>query len=620
MDQTTKEPPKPATKPKNRRRRMRMAWIFCKGCRTDFWGKAPSNLCPACRKKQRPNGPKPPNKQNHKQQSPSTAARAITATPGVKNLTNRISRSSAPLMAGRKTTTAAARLMMQMLDPAAAVGQRAVRLNIDNITAPKFPVQFDTTFTIVSTEDFKLMLASSPIVSAVISSRNGNIQIVGAESYTLQAHQGWLTYVLGNKKTLVTDEPSELMIEQKDDFRKFRMIGSSMQLQWSGPELFKNGIFKCARITDKDQLITFNPDAKIDSVTCNASDVIVMTSQRATATTELLSVDPNADLPDGGDDLAHETFTVTFGYPGPFDAGVTTYNIPNAFTYFQMATLQAAQMEGTYNSVSKFKTNIDAYFNNLVSKYPGIYNAQANTWNFGYHATFEMDYFSGAGIIASEYTWTVTQDPYLFQVGATHPNVFTHLAWLIANASPNIAVNSSTGAAVLSAFGKLRIVIDIPAERRVNHRIMLPFGLTFDNDENSLQDTIYYDKGFLEPVASFQGSGGIGENAFQVITSHSFEFLLSDYTVLASTAVASTPKDPEETMSRAQYDKFQKIMKGMPPALIQSDTGLTRVSTAQMSSRGILKDVYSMLGPVVSSIFPSSSNLISNIGGVVDML
>lgn len=620
-----------ATKPKTKRPRKKMVTGLgvCYHCGINFKTKLATTICPNCwkagKRQQAPKDhvigsrPQRPNKPKAPIPKMSRAISNLQLSSPVNRLTNRVTKSSASLKAGRKTTTAAARLLLQMLDPAAAVGQRAIRLNIDNITAPKFPIQFDCTFTISTTDNFKILLASSPIVSAVIASPNGNLNIVGADSYTLQGKGGWLTYVIGNKKALITDEPNELLIQNKEDFRKFRMIASSMQIQWSGPELFKNGVFKCARVTDKDMLSDFNPDKKIDSVTANASDVIVLTSQRATATTELLAVDPNNDNPDGGDDLSHEQLTITFGLPGPMDAGAPIIGMGTPTKYKDVMTMLATQANATYAGVTKYKQAFDLWFNTLANKYPHIFDASNNSWRLGWKATCEGDCFSTTGVVLKVLDWTADSANTTFQIGPgadLHAIIFN----MLTAASPNVPVGVVTPFPDTTFIGKINLVLELEPSRNINHRIQLPNVLTFDSDENSLIDSLFYDKGFLEPVASYQGSAGVGENAFQVITSHSFEFLLSDYTVLAAEAVANTPKDPEAMVSKPQYDRFQKIMKGMPPALIQSDTGLSRVSTAQLSSRGIIKDIYGMLGPVVSSIFPSTSNIVNTVGGIVDIL
>lgn len=613
-------------KPKRAPKKKHSVQILCTKCGSAFNSKAFAHLCPKCRPQPKQTQPQQvvqqqqPPKPKPKPQRPQKKPRPPTQNPAsnAEKIANRISRTAAPLRPGRSIVTAIQRLLMSVLDPAATTGQRAVRLNIDNISAPKYPVQFDCNFTVVSNEEFKLMLASSPIISAVIYSPNSNVQIFGAESYTVAAPKGYYTYVIGNKKNLLVNNEGNLVVVSKEDFREFRMIASSMRLQWSGQEIFKNGVYNIARITDNEDLADFNPNVKIDSVIANVSDVVVATSQRKTATSELLPVDPNNHdaggvRPDGGMKRAYETIVLTGGLPGPMDSGTLSYNFVVGTTYGGIATGIQGAAYSFYQSNAEYKRIFDTFISQLVAKYPEFYNSGSG----GYNCTVTGEFDVTATMGTNQYqSFHFQAKPTKTMYGSGVNNVlFNDLTSELAGTSPTGTVTPQATGTKPCVF-RLVMTFEIPIDGRINQRVMIPNFLTLGVDENSLADTVYYDNSFLEPVVYGQGA----QMQVQVLTSHSFEFLLADDTVLAAAAVANTPKDAEAVVNNREYNAFQKIMKGMPPGLIQGDIGMGRVSSTQLASRGILKDIVGILGPLASAIFPSASPTIDTIGGVVDML
>lgn len=614
-------------------RRNHQVQVLCSKCSKPFQTRASAHLCPACRPyqaKQQAKPPRPNNKpQGSKQPSktpkpkpqrqprpPRPAIVAPAQESGAERIANRVSRSSAPLRPGKKTTTALQRLVMQALDPAGTSGQRAVRLNIDNIAAPKYPVQFDCNFTIYSDEEFKLLLTSSPLISAVVWSPGNTVVISGAASYKVSAPNGYYSYVLGNKKNLIVDDEGNLIVKSKEDFRQFRMIASSMQIQWSGLEIYKNGVYNIARITDTENLSTFNPNSKIDAVSCNVSDVVVATSQRVTATTPLIPVDPNSEdaggvRPDGGVKRANEVIVCTGGLPSSLDSGTLSYNFQSNTTMNGLATGMQAAMVNFYSSNGEYSRIFDTYVSALTAKYPNFYNRESKSYScdakLEISATITMP-----GTYQSVHMESKAPDS-MIPVG--NSTFFYALTSILTAAVPTIALSPlATGSR--DVVFTCNMILSIPIDGKVNQRVQIPNFLALGVDENSLADTVFYDDGFLEPVVHAVGN----QMQIQVITSHSFEFLLSDDTVLAAAAVANTPKDPESVVSKTDYAKFQAIMKGMPPGLIMGDLGLARISAAQLSSRGILSDIKNVLGPIASSIFPNAAGMINTVGGVIDML
>jgi hypothetical protein len=444
--------------------------------------------------------------------------------------------------------------------------------------------------------------------------------VIGAQSFQVYAPDGYFTYVIGNKKNLIVDDEGNLVVKSKEDFRQFRMIASSVQLQWSGLEIYKNGTYNIARITDSENLASFNPNSKIDAVTCNMSDVIVATSQRATATTPLIPVDPNSEdaggvRPDGGIKRAHESIVATGGLPSSMDSGTLMFTFAANTTMRTLATGIQDAMINFYNSNGEYKRIFDTFISALTAKYPNFWNSEGNTYNMG--VKFEIS--ATATMVGAYQSVHMESKPtnLTWSPGQTISNssLFAEIVTQSVSAISTAPINPISIGARAVVF-TCNMLLDIPIDGRINQRVQIPNFLALGVDENSLADTVYYDNGFLEPVIQAVGN----QIQVQVITSHSFEFLLSDDTVLAAAAVANTPKDPEAVVSKAEYNKFQSIMKGMPPGLIMGDLGLARISATQLASRGILSDIKNVLGPIASSIFPNSSGMINTVGGIIDML
>lgn len=623
------------------RRRKHTVQIVCSNCKSTYAGRATSHLCPQCRlqkpspprDKTKPNWQKPikennqqrphkggrPGKKPYKPGTQSTSSEnapthhqttvdtnVAPATSNSSRIANRTTRSSAPLKPGRTIVSAVQRLLMMVLDPAGTVGQRAVRLNVDEIAAPKYPVQFDCNFQITGSE-FKLLLASSPLISCVLWDPSGDTAVIGAESYKIAGDNGFYTYVINNKRNLITESVGQLVVESKEDFRRFRMIASSMQMQWSGQEIFKNGIYNIARLTDKEDLAEFMPNNKIDSVIANVSDVIVCTSQRITPNAPLIPIDRTADdaggTRPGGHDKGYEKLIITAGLPGALELPTQTYSFANNTTFNGICTAiqgaQSAWYTGLTTQSIEYKRIFDTFISQLVAKYPEFYNPSSQTYNCTAYAEMQIT----ATMAANTYqTFNVSQQPSTNLFSTTNTSFHEQLTAALAASTPTTQLIPNATGSKPFVF-RQTITLVIPINGKFNQRVQIPNFLSLGVDENALADTIFYDDGFLEPVVHCTG----GLLQIQVTTSHSFEFLLADDTVLAAAAVANTPKDPEAVISRSDYNRFQRIMKGMPPALIQGDLGLSRVSTQQLASRGILSDVINTLGNMVSSILPQHS-------------
>lgn len=500
-----------------------------------------------------------------------------------------------------------------MLSPADALGQKPVRINVDEVQAPKYPIQIDNNFTLSGDGEFKLMLAASPLISAVVFTPN-QLTVTGARAISIAINNGFLTYVVSNKIGYLAEE-EQLIVTPKEDFRKYRMIGAAMQLQWSGLELTKNGTFVCARITDKENLVSFNPNQKPDSVIANGSDVLTLSCQHDEPIFNFTDVDPSNESGSGNKptpgqgDFAYESLTLEYSnmdLPMKVSPPSLTFAPATSYRTVAQSLLNAYNAEKNTNPLN---SQITQFIEACAAKYPNFRSQAAQPL---YNADVEVEVpFEVAGAFAARGFFRYESSNISANTPADYIANILEQSQSLVNTS---AINYGSG--VETIYSSVKINLKIPVDGKINQRVQIPQPITNGIAQNTLNDTPFYDGSFLQPVAHYQG----GEFTYQVISSHSWEFILADDTVLATAAVANSPTDPVSCMNKQQFSAFQKIMKALPPCLIQSPEGMTRATTSQLASRGILNDIFKFAGPIVSTIFPPAAPIIGALAPVVSVV
>lgn len=624
-------PPNQSTKRKNRP--LKVVTVLCTKCRSAFTTKARAHLCPNCRpvkgqyavnpkpqlqplpqRPQRPNRPRPQKRPQQNQQQVAQAAdrmqRLNLNLNPASRLANRTSQGATLLRPSRGARSAVERLLLHVLDPAASCGQRAIRINVDQIQLPKFPIQFDNNFVVQSLSgNYKIMLIASPIVSAVIYGSPGDVTVGPNRTLTVDGDNGQYTYVLNSKIGFLADMDPRYILSVKEDFRRFRMISASMQSQWSGPELFKNGVAVTARITDKENLAEFDPNSKADNVISNVSDVLVVTCQHSEPVFEFSPVDANND--DGGGNLpdpdksqyATYTYEVNTKYPFQVLDGLTqpspTLSTTNATTTAETISQWLTSVAASMSTDQNINYTSNRIITALANKYP-------NFASEGYSVSATTSY---SCIVKFSVTLRPKNTTKKIVASATFngmPDTTTgdFFRQLLLRARDYITDATQPGALTgIITDGSFNVELLVPIDGKIEQRLSVPWPIGAPLISNELTSTPFYDDNFLQPVTQILGSGDF-QTSIQYQTSHLFEFVLGDTTVLATAAVANTPTDAESTVSKAHFNRFQKIMKGMPPAHILSDVGMTRTTMSQFASRGILNDIFNLAAPIAGALFP----------------
>jgi len=476
------------------------------------------------------------------------------------------------------------------------------------------------------------MLIASPIISAVIYTDDADLTVRPAHAIRFQEPDGtnYYFYVLNSKIGFLADVDDRLVVSPKEDFRRFRMISASMQAQWSGPELFKNGVAVTARITDKENLASFDPNSKADNVISNVSDVLVSTCQHSEPVFEFQPVDANND--DGGGNLPDPDKTQFAKYCYELKVFQTLsqsdgfqFIAPNISTTDASTTAQTLQqwMNKIATDMSTNDKTIrlsNEIITSLVNKYPNFKSAGntiSTTSSFSCIVRVAVTMYAPVNI-GKKMVATVS---YNGLADTTNGDFFRQV---VLRAQSQLNDATLPGALLgMQCSGVINIELGIPIDGAINQRIAVPWPIVSAVSENELTSTPFYDDNFLQPVTAILGGGGFN-TTIQYQTSHVFEFVLGDTTVLATAAVANTPTDSEAVVSRNLFNRFQKIMKGMPPAHIMSDAGVTRATMAQFASRGILNDIFNLAAPIASAIFPAikpfvtaAQPLVSTIDGLL---
>ena len=201
------------------------------------------------------------------------------------------------------------------------------------------------------------------------------------------ADNGYYYYIINSKLGFLAETDVRFVITAKEDFRRFRMIAASMQSQWSGAELFKNGVAVTARITDKENMAEFDPNSKADNVISNVSDVLVTTCQHSEPVFEFSPVDANND--DGGGNLpdpdksqyAKYVYEITSRTGGSsvdgFQFGTIAISTTNASTIKQTRVVKIPGQKGTRETqllklnqlIKQTKEGIEAIKQNMVKTF-----------------------------------------------------------------------------------------------------------------------------------------------------------------------------------------------------------------------------------------------------------
>jgi len=486
------------------------------------------------------------------------------------------------------------------------------------------------------------MLCASPIIAAVINfdyEVSGQTPTVsGAKSIIVLSQDpnsnAAYVYVFNNKSGFLADIDPRFLTKPKEDFRRFRMLSASMQQQWAGPELFKAGVAVTARITDKDDLSTFDPNQKADNVISNISDVIVTTCQHVNPVFEFTDVDNNND--NGGGTMPDPEIEDSSTYNQVFNFNSANTS-DKAFT-FQFLTLSSAPTSNTNQKdfvgtvfgkawpVMSASGEHSQSTGQIISAFDRKYPAFRGTANASGLHGYSCEIIAKAIIrpvgSADKITMTIRT-----RNTATSTNTLFYVAifqTLEVVAPTDLGFSTLKVPASFVGFTSfnldVEIVIKIPLNGEIDQRVTIPKDLSAPLARNMVAETPFFDDSFLQPVTQVNVSDTFPFTA-QFQTCHHFEFVLDDTTVLGTAAVAHAPNDPESTVSKSQFDKFQKAMKGMPPALVMNDSGLTRVSKAQLKSRGVLSILHSIVSPLLSVVMPETdkySNAFGQTANAID--
>jgi len=603
---------------------------YCKACRVKYNQR--KQKTPA---KQKPQKAKPHpslKKQKHpplvEQQIQNVIASAIQEplTSGRSRMQSNLSRvASAQKMANITAKKALPRLLLSALSPKAVQGQKPFRFNIDQSITPKKSYTYESTFTIKTTnegDDFKILWFASPIIIAQITSKFP-LEISGVRYISDRPREGgsYDYYMLGNKTGFLGEVDQDFTFLPVKDFKQYRCLLATGSMIWVGKEIDKNGTYWGARITDREELETFDPLAKADNVNTGVDGMISVTAQHINPIFDWTYIDDNDD-----EEVINKPDATLLEVINIICSDTST---KGALSYDGFVTPTA----GTYNgaafnlslnnlfTTSSFNTDIAALFQDINNKYGNaFFKVNPTTGFIKFADLIEMSMTirkvttspNGPGLSYLPQTETTLYDADLTN--------FTTLAAAIAAAMRAVGTNFFSNNVLPNSSGFSRIEVCFRAVLKTTELINQSLSNTSKIRTQLIPDIIegidqiaHMADQFLLPVVQVQTDNG----RFQVTQTTVWELTVEDTSPFTMDTVASNNIDPDMTLSKGEMSRFLKVLNAMPPMLEFSGTQLSSYAATELNSRGIFGDISSILGPIASAIFPGASPIIGGLQSII---
>jgi len=565
--------------------------------------------------------------------APSMSTRRALAQVGTSSSTRAID--NVAIRASNQRKTAVSRLMMAQLDCRATQGQQPVLANVDATLQPKLSYQYDTLFTIRAAagtiSPLKIRWIASPVYACELWSPIGfaSYQISGASTIEVAPTR---LYVLGNKTGFV-GTVDVTTFNASPDWSRYRAISVSGVCQWAGRAIDKNGFVNIARMTDSDEIATFEPQTKADAVSLNFDEPFSVSAQHTQPTLNWNYVDPNDALIEGhaGTPLTELIGLATlFGNDGGF--------IPPASNLGQLSfqalplgtAITNALLGNTLQAVYGLTTaNNTLYLSNILA-------ALDNKWNIHDNGSPPNTFFLKSIDVSGRCLATVAGlIPSNGVVQALSALFFTFS--LPAGQYTSVSLNTGISLGLFTAFAGPTVQTTTGVLPPVNLGMKLEIRINFTSNNiggdgvqtkfkipRSLTDTVAVEEGsgyfidpeWISPVAQFE----VDDIRMQVYHQAIFELMVEDTSPFTEMALAASDASGARAISKSVFDRYEKSMKGMPPALSLSEQGLTHYAESQLASRGVLSDVIGLLGSAAGAILPGARPLISNIQNIAGSL
>nr|WAY16457.1 hypothetical protein [Hepelivirales sp.] len=529
--------------------------------------------------------------------------------------------------------SALTRAVLTVVSPTSVQGQRAVRAHIDEVAIAKMPFQYNTVFTVLDNSpsrnaDVKIQWLPSAVVVCRLWSSAGPASLSVGLTGSIVTDK--YVYVLNSNLGFVGTISEQTLFTAKPDWRKFRVLATSGSITWSGQQLQKNGTVTVARAEDSDELETFVPSSKSDFVTLNLADGVVSTcAQHDEPTYPFHSVDPNDKYLEGDNTQYVEATTLLASQMGSVAGTFGTAQINSGTTTWATFTsdVDSVLTLGDANANAKILAtlnNLNSKWSVLVGSTSGLSYTGSVTWNLSFFNPLDGQVIALTGnwsiwyeeMLNTTYNGQSLSPGNISLVTAIWDAVKMNIASRMATAFITPPAFAGTDAAVLGLL--LNLTFRATPGKAIRGR---------DIDE-SIHPTIdlrnpdlfadaaqfFFDPTYQPPVAHVVATD------LQLTCTHvsMVELVVSDNTPFTANTIAQNDSsDRQAGMSKADFVRFNRIVKSMPPAT-QSGT-----AAAQLQSRGILQDVVSVIGGVASAIFPEAAPFVKpavNIAGFLENL
>lgn len=492
----------------------------------------------------------------------------------------------------------------------------------DNVQLPRLGYKFDSVFTLVmpnASETFKIKFNPAPTIVAEIFSPEP-ITITGARTVT----DGYYTYVLGSKIAQLGTINDRNEFEPAEDWTRYRCVGYAAQSMWVGREIDKAGTCYIARQNEAvDKLENFNPTIKQDSIYTQAWKTISVTGQHKVPVYNFQYAESADSVEDTNTVQEHE-ITVTYPMSWDTQGGYTGFKelqigAVSTVSFGQLMAFNAGgttlRTQDAQDTFVKFLTELEAAYDVIQTRTNGSLSIDVAT-----DYNFMIEVWSGTSRVK-----TVSSNGRLdLDSNGTNMTTLAGAIWdryvTAVNTANTVWVDAPPVNTILRATGAINFIIRVPHNYKRTQANIFTRNVTAAIRADEL-DGLFTDSSFAEPVMQFNmpSQGLVGNGAWQFIHTTHYELVVSDDSALGNFAIAEK-ETPINTVNIVQNAPLQQVMQSLPPAVVFDAGELDSTAKTELSSRGILSNIATILGPVVGSIFPQAAPFIAPVAGLASAL
>lgn len=617
-----------------------------------------SFVCPSCANKKRTN--------TNPQRAPKNAPRLAKSTRGVR-ATGRLAQRGTLLPTRQRGVRASQYYLATMLNPKATMGSKAVKFKSDAVQTPRVAYNFNSVFTISPnvypnyeknfSNEFKIKFLPSPLIVAEVHTK-GRLNIGGVPHVEIYNIDGSVSYFIIGSKVEQLGMLDGHKFKPRADWAKYRCIGYSAGSMWVGREIDKAGVVYAARMNEEVPLDKFNPTLKQDAIFGRAFQEQSYAGTHKEPVYDWAHADPNEaaldpDHPDGPSGDKSITFVYNASHVNPdynrttnratvYTYGTPTPSYPDALGFGLIRGFDN-QPGNIINDLCLTASRQDAQtfveLHAAINKFSSMYPTSTTVTPAGTEWTHNLNLsinvssiffpYSGGptsnysidGIKSSEFFVEFTESEALYindQVEFMKSMARTisqskSLMDFITNQINTFGSPAKNSGDLWFGFD-VRVVSNVLLNKplRENHQRGLREYDIYANVQWDDASGMFHDDTWASPVAYFSfptTPDNSDQYMMQFVHQTNLELIVDDTSPLANFAIAQESNSVDTVVDQSEK-RLQRVMQALPPMVTFDNGQLGSTSTTELASRGVIKDIADLLGPLAAAMFPQFAPLI----------